>query len=100
MSNDARLLLQAEAQKKSGWVAALLNLFLPGAGYIYCGRWILGIIAFLFAIGVAAITYGFGWPAFCFVVFIDGFLCAGRYNKKMIMKILADNPPPASGAAA
>ncbi len=33
MSDDARLLLQVEVRKKSGWIAALLNLALPGAGF-------------------------------------------------------------------
>lgn len=89
--NDAKLMLLVESKKKSGWIAAILNLVLPGAGYAYCGRWILGIVVFaiLFALSVAAdtpmVAYGFA-----VILAIDGFLAANRYNKKMIESVLAD----------
>ena len=97
--SDATLLLRVEAQKKSGWIAALLNLFLPGAGYVYCGRWILGIIAFLFTVAIAVVTAGVGWIGMALLLVIDGFLCAGRYNKALITKIIADEDGKAPRSA-
>ena len=88
---DTRLLLLIEARKKSGWLAAFLNLFLPGAGYAYCGRWFLAIVVFLFIILVIVTSYGLlGW-AFTPILFIDGFLCAGRYNREMTERVLREN---------
>ncbi len=90
--NDAKLMLLVESKKKSGWLAAVLNLVLPGAGYAYCGRWILGIVVFaiLLALSIAAET-----PAvalgFALILAVDGFLAANRYNKKMIQAVLADS---------
>lgn len=57
---------------------------------MYCGRWILGIIALIFIIGIAVATQGIGSIPFMFVLFIDGFLAAGRYNKKLIESVLAE----------
>ena len=45
--SDAELLLLVESRKKSGWLAAFLNVIVPGAGYAYCGNWVLGAVAFL-----------------------------------------------------
>lgn len=74
--------------KKSGFVAAMLNMIFPGLGYVYCGRIILGIFAFLLFIAVAIFTLGYGlillWPMFV----IDGFLCANRANNKLLEKLL------------
>jgi len=88
--NDAELLLLAESKKKSGWVAALLNLFIPGVGYVYCGTWILGIFAFLVCVTALVVTFGGAAVVVYPVVFIDGFLSAGRANKKMIEKLLKE----------
>lgn len=88
--SDAELLLLAESKKKSGWVAALLNLFLPGAGYMYCGTWILGIFAFLLTVAVGVVSMGAGLLIMFPILFIDGFLSAGRSNKRMIEKLILD----------
>ena len=37
--SDTRLMLEYELKKKSGIIAALLNLVIPGAGYAYCTNW-------------------------------------------------------------
>ncbi len=71
-----------EKKKKNGLLAAGLNVVLPGAGYIYCGRVILGIGAFFFA-GLIFLIYPYGAILIWVVVIIDGFLCADRYNKKL-----------------
>jgi hypothetical protein len=88
--SDAELLLLVESRKKSGGIAALLNLFLPGAGYIYCGRWILGIIAFFFVIALAIFTAGLGAIPLILLLVIDGFLCASRYNRRLIERIIKE----------
>lgn len=79
-----------EARKKSGWLAAFLNLVLPGAGYAYCGRWFLGIVAFFLVIAIWVVSFGLAGGAISALVFIDGFLAAGRYNRKLTEKILAE----------
>ena len=88
--SDATLLLQVEARKKSGWLAALLNLVIPGAGYAYCGRWILGIIAFFFVIAMFVVSLGYAAAGIILLLIVDGFLCAGRYNKNLILKVIAE----------
>lgn len=88
--SDAELLLLVESRKKSGWLAALLNLFLPGAGYMYCGRWFLGIVAFFFVVAMFVVSLGFAAVSIVFILIIDGFLCAGRYNKNLITQILKE----------
>ena len=90
----SRAKLQFEAQKKSGWLAAFLNLVFPGAGYAYCGRWILGVIVFVLFVAVATGTLEQWLPVpitlvgLLPIVFIDGFLAAGRYNKDLMTRIL------------
>lgn len=95
--SDAELLLVVEARKKSGLVAALLNLFLPGAGYIYCGRWILGIVAFIFTVALIIYSLGIAVVGVVLMLIIDGFLCAGRYNQNVIKQALHER---ASGEGA
>jgi hypothetical protein len=92
ISNDARLMLLVESKKKSGWIAALLNLFLPGVGYMYCGLVILGIFAMLFTIVVGAMTLGYGLVVITPMLFIDGFLAANRHNKKMLKELIKNTP--------
>jgi|GEM_PF-1447935 len=82
--SDAELLLLVETRKKSGAIAALLNLFLPGAGYMYCGRWFLGVVAFFFTIALLVFSLGLAVVGVVLMLVIDGFLCAGRYNKQVI----------------
>ena len=88
--SDATILLKVEAQKKSGWIAALLNIVIPGAGYIYCGRWILGVFAFIFVIAMFVVSLGYAALGIALMLFIDGFLCANRYNKALISRVLAE----------
>jgi hypothetical protein len=88
--SDAELMLMVESRKKSRLVAILLNLFLPGAGYIYCGRWILGIVAFFFVIALIVASFGLAAFGIIFVLIIDGALCVGRYNRKMVEKLIKE----------
>ncbi len=70
--------------QKSGIFAALLNLLLPGLGYMYCGRVLLGILAFVLTVAVVAATLGVGALVMYPILFIDGFLAAGRANNNVI----------------
>ena len=97
--SDATLLLTFEAQKKSGWIAAFLNLIFPGAGYIYCGRWFLGIIAFLLVVAILVVSFGFAAVGLSIILVIDGFFCAGRYNKQLLKRVLAEEAAKQTKAA-
>lgn len=88
--SEAELMLLVESRKKSGGVAALLNLFLPGAGYIYCNNWLLGIVAFFFVITVFVLSFGFAAAFLVLMLVCDGFLCAKRYNKKLIERVIKE----------
>jgi hypothetical protein len=88
--SDAELLLLVESRKKSGVVAALMNMFIPGLGYLYCGRWLLAFIVFMVVVPLTIITIGLAWVIVVLPLFIDGFLCAGRYNRKLIERILEE----------
>jgi hypothetical protein len=88
---DAQWTAWIESRKKSGWIAALLNLFLPGAGYFYCGRYVLGVFAFILvaimwtvAFAAWAMVGVFAWGGVALMLVIDGLLCARRYNRKLI----------------
>ena len=88
--SDMELMLLMESRKKSGWLAALLNLFVPGAGYMYCGRWIFGIIAMVFVITLIVMSFGLAAFVLPPILFIDGFLAAGRHNKRLIEAVIKD----------
>lgn len=108
---DTELQLWIEHSKKSGWLAALLNLIIPGAGYMYCGRWVLGLIAFAFVAlldAVALVLSLLGASSWLLVsinlmLFADGFLAARRYNRRLVEDALASrrrapDPRPQNGA--
>lgn len=88
--SDIETLLLVESKKKSGAIAALLNLVFPGAGYVYCGNWVLGIIAFLLVVSLAAVTMGVALIGLTPMLVVDGFLAAARHNKKMIESVIKE----------
>lgn len=88
--SDVELVLLVESRKKSGWIAALLNLFLPGLGYAYCGRWFLGIFAFVMVIALFIGSLGMAAVGLALILVIDGFLCAGRYNRELVQRIIKE----------
>jgi hypothetical protein len=90
MMSDTEFGLLVDSKKKSGAIAALLNLVLPGAGYAYCGRWFLGIIAFFFTVLMILVSLGFAALAVWLILITDGFLCASRYNKKLIERMIEE----------
>jgi hypothetical protein len=90
MMSDTEFLLLVDSKKKSGPVAALLNLFLPGAGYDYCGRWVLGIVAFFMVVAMFVVSLGFAAVGIILILLIDGFLCAGRYNKELVARMIEE----------
>lgn len=93
---DTELQLWIEHSKKSGWLAALLNLIIPGVGYMYCGRWVLGflVLVFLVPFEVAAFVLsllGISWLLLSIdlILVADGFLAARRYNRQLVEDALA-----------
>lgn len=80
-------MLAYESQKKNGWLAALLNFLVPGVGYGYCGRWGLAVVVFLLVVSVSIVTFGVAWPFLALIMFVDGFLAAGRYNKLLAQSL-------------
>ncbi|HTF98584.1 MAG TPA: hypothetical protein VL995_20755 [Cellvibrio sp.] len=88
--SDTELMLLVESRKKSRFIAILLNLFVPGAGYMYCGRWVLGIIVFFFVISLLIASFGLAAIGLIVVLVIDGALCVGRYNRKMTENLIKE----------
>ena len=74
--------MSAHSKRKSPTVAALLNFFLAGMGYIYCERYLLGFFAFFFFCGFAVISFGLLALPLLFIYFVDGLLSARNYNKE------------------
>lgn len=75
--------IQYQAHKKNGFVGALMNFIIPGAGYMYCGRVLLGLFVLVSSVILLIVTFGIAWFIIAPVVVIDGFLCADRHNKKL-----------------
>jgi TonB family protein len=88
MDTNTKAQLLVQARRKSGWLAALLNLVIPGAGYAYCGRWFLGIVAFIFCVALIVMSFGIAVPGLSLILFIDGFLAAGRYNRRVVEDVV------------
>gem|GEM_PF-3271991 len=74
-------------KRKSGALAAGLNLVLPGLGYIYCGMYVIGLLAFPFFLFLMLGSFFIGLIPLWGILVIDGFLAAGRYNKIIESKI-------------
>ena len=92
MSND---MLLYESQKKSGAVAVVLNFFIPGAGYMYCGNIILGLAAMFITLVVAVVSMGIGMVIMTPILIIDGFLAADRANKQLAARLMMTKAPAA-----
>ena len=88
-----------EVEQKSAFLAALINFFLPGAGYIYCGRLIGGVVVLLIAVPVASnavlpavtrlssvddLAIVGGFFLFQVVAAVDAALLARRKNRKAV----------------
>ena len=93
VTSDAEFVMLVKSKQKSGVIAALLNLFLPGAGYAYCGRWVLGIFAFIIVVAVFVASFGLAAGGLILVLIIDGFLCASRHNNKLVERMILERQP-------
>ena len=77
------------SEKKNVGTAVVLNFVLPGAGYMYVGKVVLGVVVLLLALlaDFAAISgAGIGVEAAGFlgvVGAIDGYLQATKYNERV-----------------
>jgi hypothetical protein len=69
--------------KKDYATAILLNLFVPGAGYMYAGRVFLGIVVMCLAFGPVFFMgpLAFGWAGFFGLIgAVDGYLTVKKHN--------------------
>jgi hypothetical protein len=80
---------QFQVRKKSGLAAAIMNFLILGVGYMYCGSWVLGILAFLVTLVVVVATLGYGLFIMVPILIIDGFLAAGRANQRLLQELSA-----------
>ena len=80
-------------QEKNPAIAAVLNLFVPGIGYMYCGRIGLGLVALFLIPLVVFLTHGIALLITVPVVVIDGVLCAQRYNRLLADRLLPGKQP-------
>ena len=78
------------AKEKSTLLAIGLNLLLPGAGYIYMGKWFQGIFAFLLTFGIffAGIIFGISFWLMIEIIMVIDMLILSKKNKK---KFVAEN---------
>ena len=77
-----------QLKRKSGILAAALNIVLPGAGYIYCGRVLLGVFALPFILLLLSVSQVAAWGLWV-ILFVDGFLSASNYNEKLFERVRA-----------
>lgn len=72
---------------KSTLVAVLLNLFLPGAGYMYLGRVFLGCIVFCVSIPLIFFTAGLAWIPLALIMTIDMSLLKSKREKNLLKQM-------------
>jgi len=86
----------AVTAEKSLPLAIGLNFVLPGAGYMYMGRFLLGIIAFLFIIllvlSTPLITASSVWIGMNVAMAIDMFILNSKRQKKIAEATLTKCP--------
>lgn len=75
------------AKEKSLPLAFGLNLLLPGLGYMYMGKWIVGIFACLLIIGIYLTSALFfivpTWLVMNIIMAIDMFILSNKNKKKV-----------------
>ncbi|HTJ78499.1 MAG TPA: hypothetical protein VL357_05845 [Rariglobus sp.] len=85
--NASHRQIEYESRKKSGLVAAILNIVIPGAGYMYCGNVILGLFAMAVCLAILICTAGLAYFIIGPVMIIDGVLSAGRANRLLAKRL-------------
>lgn len=89
---DAKLLLEIEAKKKSVFLAAVMNFFIPGSAQIYCGKTAYGIGFFIITLIVYGVLVSQDLPDICTFYAIGcaigGAIFCSKYNKDIIVKAL------------
>ncbi len=85
-----------QALKKSRGMAFLLNFLLPGAGFIYAGKWITGALILLvcFVLGaLVAPSHGYFLVVSVpieILVLIFGFRAVSRYNHRLAKRMMVE----------
>lgn len=72
---------------KSVFAAILLNLFIPGIGYMYLGRIFLGFIVLFVAAGSIALTMGIAWFPLALIMTIDMLLLKNKRERDLLKKM-------------
>ncbi len=77
----------AKTKEKSLGLAIGLNLLLAGAGYMYMGKWIVGILAFLLIVGIYATSgvagLGSAWLVMNVIMAIDMYILHKKNKNKL-----------------
>lgn len=77
----------SKTKEKSLGLAIGLNLLLAGAGYMYMGKWIVGIFALLLIIGIYASAgvggLGSAWIIMNLIMAIDMYILFEKNKKKI-----------------
>jgi len=97
---DTKLLLEIEAKKKSVFLGALMNFFIPGAVQIYCGKVALGIGFFVVSLIIYGVLVSQDLPDICTFYAIGcaigGAVFCSKYNKEIIVKALESSKDSAA----
>ena len=76
----------SKTKEKQLGLAIGLNLLLAGAGYMYMGKWIVGIFAFLLIVGIYATTgvggFGSAWLVMNVIMGIDMYILFKKNKEK------------------
>ena len=86
----------AEIKEKSIPLAIGLNLLLPGLGYMYMGKIIVGIAALLLIVGIYAVSSVFAlfstWLIMNVIMAIDMIILGKKRNKEYEEKTMMECP--------
>ena len=82
-------------REKSLPLAIVLNVLLPGLGYVYMGKWIVGIFACLLILGIYLISNIFiipAWIVMNLMMLIDMMILKGKNKEKVLRNNLKKCP--------
>ncbi len=68
------------ARYKNPVATGLLNVLFPGAGYMYCGAWVLGLVVLALALVLAHKTDGLSFAFLLPLLVLDSFRVADQVN--------------------
>jgi TM2 domain-containing membrane protein YozV len=72
----------ARSDRKKPWLAALLGFLIFGAGHMYLGLWVKGILLLIVAVLVSLFTAGIGAIIFLIISPLWAYYDAKTYNRE------------------